>query len=341
MAIKTIKTETIEDETTQPQSLDSVMEWAAANQEQSQFIGRIYRVREGLAGKVEREAVGKCFCECDEEFLGTNYGPGKYSVIFQFKDQNGERCGTTRIYCVGRELCGGYFEQQQPQQMAHEQATPVGTPGGLTLQGFLDGMNLQKAAGLVALIKGVKELFEPKHAPQPPQMDVAKIIEIVANLTKAPAIDSAIVIKALDMQQREKQQPSILQQINELKQVKEAVMEGIEPGAAVNENNGDKMDALLEMAFKYLPGLLAKKNNDFAAVGREVQQNAMVSGLISQDPELAQRFFEQAAKKYGIEAANAMAAGYGYNVSENAPQPPQMAQEQPQKPLDVEEQEEL
>ena len=109
--------------------------------------------------------------------------------------------------------------------------------------------------------------------------------------------------------------PSVMQQINDLKAVRDAFKDDFQE----KENGGDKMDFFIDQALKFLPALLQKNNNNFNQVGAEARQNALVNSIIGDNPELTQKFFNVAAEKYGMEAAQQLAAGFGFNLTENEP----------------------
>jgi hypothetical protein len=124
--------------------------------------------------------------------------------------------------------------------------------------------------------------------------------------------------------QKQNAQPSLLQQVRELKEVKEALTDET---AGDSDGEGGNMNFLLEQAFKYLPALLTAKQNNFQAVGQEVKNNPMVAGLIRNNPDLATAFINRAAATYGEENARQLAAGFGLQLTPAAPQ--QAAPQQP------------
>ena len=80
-------------------------------------------------------------------------------------------------------------------------------------------------------------------------------------------------------------------------------------------DGGDEMSYLLEKGLELLPVLLQKKNNDFRAVGAEVRDNPLIKAVISSNPELTQKFFEQARATYGDAAVQQLAAGFGLKAT--------------------------
>ena len=75
------------------------------------------------------------------------------------------------------------------------------------------------------------------------------------------------------------------------------------------------MSYLLEKGLELLPVLLQKKNNDFRAVGAEARDNPLIKSVISSNPELTQKFFEQARATYGDAAVQQLAAGFGLKAT--------------------------
>lgn len=147
---------------------------------------------------------------------------------------------------------------------------------------------------------------------------MTKLLEVMLTNNRQQNVSDAVLVKALDGMQRNNTPPSITQQIAEFKALKDAFHDELDDD---NEEKGDSMSWLLEKAFEYLPALLQQKNNDYRAVGREVRENPLVKSIINSDPELTKKFFERAVSTYGVEAANQLAAGFGYQVTQQQPQP--------------------
>jgi hypothetical protein len=79
------------------------------------------------------------------------------------------------------------------------------------------------------------------------------------------------------------------------------------------------MDTLLKLGLQLLPGILQKQNGDFRATGAAVRDNAILNDIIAKNPDLALKFFEQAAATYGDDSARQLAAGFGYNLNREEP----------------------
>ena len=79
------------------------------------------------------------------------------------------------------------------------------------------------------------------------------------------------------------------------------------------------MDFLIKTGLKLLPDLLQAKNGNFQAAGEEARKNATINALLLENHDLAQKFFEAAAAKYGDAAAKQLAEGFGFNITRQQP----------------------
>ena len=197
-----------------------------------------------------------------------------------------------------------------------ERAAPVPQQAP-TISGLLGGLTSEKITAGVMLLKTVRDILAP---PAPP-VDLTRLIEVFAANNKAQTVSDAVMIKAMDSLQQQKSGASISQQLQDLKAIRELAND-------VNTNeseSGDTMD-FIKMGLSLLPALLQKQNGDFRATGAAVKDNALINTLISDNPDLATKFFESAAAKYGVEQAKQLAAGFGYNIEqENTEQAPAAA----------------
>ena len=138
-------------------------------------------------------------------------------------------------------------------------------------------------------------------------------------------MSDTIVLSAMESLKQQQKQPSVLQQVRELKQIKEEL--GADLSNGIDEDDEDDEDEedgetmkLIKMALDYLPQLLKQNNNNFQAVGAQAAENPLVKNLVAEDSELAQTFFEKAREKYGLENAQKLALGFGYKLTDNTPQ---------------------
>ena len=233
------------------------------------------------------EFVGRVEEKVDEDFIGREFGPGSYRIVYRIK-RAGEPAETKQFNVnIGAEYAK-YRKGPETAPEATKTAAPV-LGGGFDLGGLLGSLTADKMAAIGIALKQLKEFLAPPP-PHQPSVDLTHLLEVMLSNNKQQSVSDA----------------------RQMKEIKEAFSEEL-----ANENNqgdNEEMDFLLKKAFELLPGLLAKKNNDYRAVGQEVSNNEFINGLIEGNPELAGRFFEEAIKKYGVENAQKLAAGFGYNI---------------------------
>ena len=267
--------------------------------------GRIYRKTkpEDSIGRMSFEAIAKVNEIVDEDWIGRHFGGGNYFVKWTFKQ--GERKEIRqKNYAVGPEY-DKFVKETAP---AVSGAVPA--VSGLDLGSLLGSLTVDKIAVIGATIKQIKELFAPPPPPQPAPVDITKLLEImVANNQKNTPSDAIVTACLTSLQKPQQPQNSIAQQIADFNALKEIFKDD-----STNNAEGGEMSFLLDKAFEYLPLLLQKKNNDYRAVGQEAKENPMVKGLILNNPDLAQKFFERARESYGDENARALALGFGLKM---------------------------
>ena len=288
-----------------------------------EVTGRIYRVTTALesVGRPGREFIGKVYELIDEEYIATNYGAGRYNVHYRMT-VDGKRYERDNTYNIGKEYAQEVGTSKR-ETAAPAPSAPAAVPA-FDLGGILGGLTVEKVAAIGAAFKAIKDIFTPPPPPPPPQIDVTKLLEIIAANNRPAPISDAVLIQAMQSLQKQNAQPSLLQQVRELKEVKEALTDET---VGDSDGEGGNMNFLLEQAFKYLPSLLMAKQNNFQAVGAEVKNNPMVAGLIRNNPDLATAFINRAAATYGEENARQLASGFGLQITPAAPQ--QAAPQQP------------
>ena len=280
--------------------------------------GRIYRVL--LSNDNVRqptEFVGKVDHFVDEDFVGQNYGSGKYKIRYIIKADGKETVDKNVIFTVGKEY-DKFIQKPSNNETPRgpEVAVNTQTPRGGFLENLLNGLTPEKITAYSLAVKTLKEFFAPP--PPPPSPDWAQIIALLTSKNNEPkqALSDTIVLSAMETLKQQNRQPSILEQMRELKKIKE------ELGTANNEENddeeGETMNILLKTALEILPQMLQKNNNNFQAVGVQAAENPLVKNLVANDPELAQTFFEKAREKYGLENAKKLALGFGFNLEDAA-----------------------
>jgi len=300
---------------------------------------RVYRyVRTAENGKVKQEYCGVFERIIKEEDIADNFGGGDYSVKYYWRDKEGNRQETSRVYTISNEI----FKRIDKTEEGAAGAA-VGTPnapaviapqpnaaGGL-FGNLLGNLTADKVAAGFAILEGVKKFLAP-----PPAPDYTPLFKMMLETQRGQTVGDAVVIEALKQANKPAAPaPTVMEQINNLKAVRDAFA-GDFAGGEQSTRGSDKMDTLIEMGLKYLPDLLAKHNNNYNAVGAEVAKNNFVQNLIKSDPDLTQTFFAVAAEKYGKDAAKQLANGFGvqidFNDGDAAQQPPQIAQQQQAQP---------
>lgn len=306
---------------------------AAGGTAQANLICRVYRdLGRAENGKILREFCGKFDTILDEQAIGEAFGPGKYCLQYTWRI-NGERKDTTRNYNIGREFAK--FDKSKEGAAGAAVGTPnapavippqANAAGGL-LGNLLGNLTAEKVTAGLALLDAIKKFLAP-----PPAPDYTPFFKMMLETQRGQTVGDAVVIEALKQANKPAAPaPTVMEQINNLKAVRDAFAGDFAGGE--NSNRGsDKMDMFIEMGLKYLPELLAKHNNNYNAVGAEVAKNNFVQNLIKSDPDLTQTFFAVAAEKYGKDAAQQLANGFGvqidFNEGEAAQQPQQIAQQQ-------------
>lgn len=242
----------------------------------------------------------------DDSYLADTFGPGSYTLHFNFK-LKGERKTTTRRYEVAEDVITSNTAKKKPEQTSPQLGE---VSGGLAQLGqkFLSGLTVEKMAMIGTAIKGIRDFIAP---PPPATIDFVKLLEVITainNRPQAPSLNDTIVIKALEGMQKQQSGPDIFKQFEMIERVKELVR-----GEERSEESGETME-YLKLAMQYLPQLLQQKKGNFEAVGAAARQNLLVKNLITSNPDLTRKFFESAVEKYGPENAKKLAEGFGYNA---------------------------
>lgn len=269
--------------------------------------GRIYRKTkpEDSIGRMSFEAIAKVNEIIDEDWLGHHFGGGNYFIKWTFK-QGDRKEIRQKNYAVGPEY------DKFVKDTAPAVSGPVPGVSGLDLGGFLGSLTVEKIAAIGSAIKLVKDIFAPPPPPAP--VDITKLLEIIATNSNKQSVSDAIVIESMRAMKQQNAQPpqTLAQQIADFKALKDTFKDEFSSDSA---EGGDEMNFLLEKAIEYLPLLLQKKNNDFRAVGAEARENPLIKSVISSNPELTQKFFEQARATYGDAAVQQLAAGFGLKAT--------------------------
>lgn len=258
----------------------------------SECVSRIYR-EDRRNPSALREFLERVDEFVEEEYIAEKWGGGRYVVRYQYRDKTGARKSTSLSFAIS-DSYRGPTAAQTVQTTADKKENFIGA--------FLKDLTAEKVAGVVALIEGVKKVFAP-------QVDMTELLKIAA-APRQPAFSEAIVMKAMEQVNRPAApaQQSILAQIKEIQQVKELL------GVEENAERGDTMNTILEQGVKLLPLLLAKNGGNYRATGADVKNIPQVTEMIDKDPELVKEFLDAVAEnpKYGLQAAQQLAEGFGY-----------------------------
>lgn len=259
----------------------------------AELHSRIYRVNsKGRGGRV---FIGSLDDYAEEEYCAETYGPGSYFIAYNWKE-NGKTEKSTSTFTISDEY-------------GRETGEPVqNTPA--TLSGFLGQITPEKITVGIGLLKTIREIL----APPPPPLDLPALITAL-NTNKGQNVSDAVLVAAMNSLKEQKESKSISQQLADLRAIKELAADVTD----TETTGGDTMDTLLKMGLQLLPGLLQKQNGDFRATGAAVRDNAIVNNIIAKNPDLALKFFEQAAATYGDDSARQLAAGFGYNLNREEP----------------------
>ena len=312
------------------ESMDDVFEVDEIEQEientgeaYRELSARVYRVVTLEGGNAINEFCGKFFEFVDEQSIAQNFGAGRYTIVYNWKDKEGKRRSTTRRANIAREF-GAPRVASTPDEKKPLQSAESAQNGGLNLGGLLGGFDAAKITAIVTAAKAIKEFLTPPPPPPPPQIDVVKLLEVMnaARANSAPSVSDAIVLKAMEMQKPDKPQKNLLEQLNELKQAKEIIKDSFEEEG---ENGGDNMKTIIKTGLQMLPMLLAANGNNYQAAGAAAKNIPMVTNLLSTDSELATDFINAVAQKYGDSAAEQLADGFGYTWEKQAAEQAQAA----------------
>lgn len=283
---------------------------------QKEVYGRIYRITSPVesVGRPASEFVGKVAERVDEDYIGRYFGPGRYKIDWRITKSDGTKEKRNEIFNIGSEYAEIYAAEQAKKAKKAETIAPApaapSTLGGLDLGGILGGLTVDKITAIGAGLKLIKDFLAPP--PPPPAVDVAKLLEIFAANNRPQPVSDALLIQAMQSLQKTNTPPSLLQQMRELKEIKETLKDET---ADETDGEGGQMSILLEQAFKYLPSLLAANKQDFRATGAQARELPMVAGIIRNNPDLATEFINRAAQQYGSENAQQLAAGFGLQLT--------------------------
>ena len=267
-------------------------------EEGAEPYSRIYRIDKKV--KNGRVYVGSEYDFVFEEYVAENYGPGSYFIAYNWKE-NGRTERNTSTFTISDEYGRETVEQERN--------------SNLTLSGFLGSLTKEKITLGIGILQTIRDVL----APPQPQIDIPALITAL-NTNKAPSVSDSVLVAAMDSLKAQSNKNSISQQIQDLKALKELTGDNNADAGEEEEKEGaDDMDLIIKTGLKLLPELLQKNNGNYQAAGEEARKNATVNALLMENKDLAQKFFEAAAKKYGDAAAMQLAEGFGFNITREQP----------------------
>ena len=274
--------------------------------------GRIYRFLEPTETvRQPTEFVGKVDRFVDEDFVGRNFGSGRYKIRYVIKGDGRPTVDKTFIFSVGKEYDKYVIEKPSSEPPRVPDANGAQNARSGSILSFLDNISAEKITACVAAVEALKRVFMPTPTPAP---NWEKLIEVLAANRPAQTVSDAIVLKAMDTMNAPKPSASIADHLKELKAIKEALKEEEREEEEDEEEDGDEMNVFLKKALEYLPLLLQKNGGDYKAVGAAAAGNPFVKSLIENDPELQQMFIKKAVQEYGPENAAQLAEGFGITL---------------------------
>lgn len=264
----------------------------------AELHARIYRVQKSANGR-GRVFVGALDDYADEEYIAEEYGGGQYCVNYTWKE-NGRTRATTTSFIIADNYGNG-------------KAAPVENKSFFS-RIFGEGFSKEDFIAGIELLKTAREII----APPQPQIDIPALITAL-NANKSPSVSDSVLVAAMESLKAQSNKNSISQQIQDLKALKELTGDNNDAAGEEEKEGADDMDFIIKTGLKLLPELLQKNNGNYQAAGEEARKNATVNALLLDNKDLAQKFFEAAAKKYGDAAAMQLAEGFGFNITRQQP----------------------
>ena len=283
-----------------------------------EVIGYVYR--EVFGGG--RQALPPVENIASDHDFGQLYGPGKYMVLYEVVlEDNGERVKRTIRYNIGPEYAAIHkqycLENNRP-CLLDSYGQQGGRGPGFQISDYLTE---DKVKGLIGLLGAVKMILGSRNDSESETLKFmleqqSKTLQAV--LTQKPAASSmpdTLVSEAFKLLTH-RQEPK-----NHLATMREQLdfmrdLQGItNPAPIVEEKELSPLEKLFEKALEIIPGLLQQHNGNIekAAAAAKKQHPFITSFLKNRD---AQRgAYSGLVKKYGKEAADRWAAGFGIDPS--------------------------
>lgn len=267
----------------------------------------------------------------DDQEIGAKYGPGKYLVVYRWKNDDSEKWGRKEIrYNIGAEFDHIHREYCKDSGQPCYLDARTNIPGNLPppqQMNFLELLQREKIESLAALAALIRKLFErPESGESKNMMELFKVMVPAMLSNNKPAgnndqLLNLLVTKAIDAPKVDPltQMREMLALTGELKEI--AQVEATP--AQIQEKEPDKVDKLIELAVNMLPGLVEKFGGSIEAAAAAQKSNPLVNSYTKNGEKIKQAF-NLICAKYGREYALRWVAGFGLDPAQFGGSTPQV-----------------
>jgi hypothetical protein len=306
--------------------------------EQEKIVQRIERLST-LRGIEDCEVVGYVYREhwdksrvalppisqilMDHEFAPM-FGPGKFYVsYFRREDTDDLEAGKLKSlgsiqYSIGLEYA----------EIHREFCRSTGRPCMLDGQGYQPGhqrpqsglaelLDVDKMKAAAGFLASLKLILHPENgAGAQNEKLMVEMVRALGARNQGPApMGEMIVSEALKMitsKPAQEKAPGVLDQVNQLVQLREALGSLAGAPAAEEPEESSPMEKMISKALDNLPELLKAFNGNVAAAAEQAKKKHPIeAALIKHSPDLQRQFYSAMVEKYGAPMANQWAASYG------------------------------
>jgi len=285
----------IEDRIKQLDSLRGMQQTEAVDY----VTGRVYRVeKKPKAGKSSRECAGVVDDIVTDEEIGELFGSGTFLVAYSFYLNDGKTVIKNVYYYIGKE-----FDSIHKQYLISSNPQPQTSQ----LNGLLSSLDPEKITVIFALLKTLKDFFQPS---QSTALDIKDILPLIA----ANKPSDMVLIEAMKTAKESKTMPSnSLSGLSDLKETFVTLKDLFSSSDSTQKVKPDMTEMILESLIQYLPQLLSASPREVEQVASDNKENFLVKKILK-DPDLVKTLIEKISNKYGREKAIAIAKGLGFNA---------------------------